>query len=168
MTANIGKIRLGQCDVTYMSQNLGFTKGGVEVTIKNDVTETTIDEYGTAPAKTFYKGTRIEVKAMLSEYQFEALQKVINGAQLVEGDETNAVTIGEFGGAPLAGGLLVLHPTLVSGTAQDVQVYKAVSIGDTRLPFKVDGETVYEALFVALVDESKSDGNLLARFGIVA
>lgn len=167
MASNIAKVRLGQCDVTYLSQALGYTKGGVEVTIKNDVTEVTIDEYGSAPAKTYHRGTRIEVKAMLAEYAYDALVKVLNGAQLVEGTATDAVTVGEKGGAALAGGLLTLHPTLVSGTAQDIQVYKAVVIGETKLPFKVDGETTYEVLWVALVDETKSDGNLLARLGIV-
>lgn len=161
---NIRNVRLGQCDITYNSVALGYTNGGVEVTIKNDVAEVAIDKYGSAPVRSYHKGTRIEVKAQLSEYVYTTLQQVINGT-VVTG---SVVTIGDQGGVALAGALLTLHPTTVTGTAQDVQIYKAVIIGESKLPFKLENETTYEVTWLALVDETKSDGNLLGRLGIVA
>lgn len=169
MTApNVRNIRLGQCDITYNSVALGYTNGGVEVTIKNDVQEVAIDQYGSAVAKTYHKGTRIEVKAKLSEYAYATLAQVMNGAVLNEGNTVDEVTIGQKGGIQLSGALLKLHPTLVSGTSQDVEIYKAVVIGESKLPFKLEQETTYEVTWVALVDETKADGSLLARFGIAS
>ncbi len=167
MTQNSRNIRLGQCDITYNSVALGYTNGGVEVAIKNDVQEVAIDEYGSAPVKSYHKGTRIEVKAKLSEFAYATLVQVMNGAVLNEGSTVDEVTIGQKGGIALAGALLKLHPTLVSGVSQDVEIYKAVIIGETKFPFKLEGETTYEVTWVALIDESKADGSLLARFGIV-
>lgn len=168
MAPNLRNVRLGQCVITYNSVDLGYTNGGVEVTIKNDAQEVMIDEYGTAPVKSYHKGTRIEVKAKLSEYAYTTLVQVLNGAVLNEGNTVDEVTIGQKGGIALSGALLKLHPSQVTGTAQDVEIYKAVVIGESKLPFKLEGETTYEVTFLALVDETKADGSLLARFGVVA
>lgn len=168
MPPNLRNVRLGQCVITYNSVDLGYTNGGVEVTIKNDAQEVMIDEYGTAPVKSYHKGTRIEVKAKLSEYAYTTLVQVINGAVLNEGDTVDEVTIGQKGGIAIEGALLKLHPSQVTGTAQDVEIYKAIVIGESKLPFKLEGETTYEVTFLALVDETKADGSLLARFGIAA
>ena len=168
MPPNLRNVRLGQCVITYNSVDLGYTNGGVEVTIKNDAQEVMIDEYGTAPVKSYHKGTRIEVKAKLSEYAYTTLVQVINGAVLNEGSTVDEVTIGQKGGIAIDGALLKLHPSQVTGTAQDVEIYKAIVIGESKLPFKLEGETTYEVTFLALVDETKADGSLLARFGIAA
>lgn len=167
---DIAKVRLGQCTLTYNGQDLGYTKGGAEVTVTNDVTEVAIDEYGTSPVKAFHKGTRIEVKATMAEYAYDALVQVLNGAQIVEGAGSpvvDAMTIGQKGGVALTGALLTLHPVSAGeSTADDVDIYKAVVIGESTLPFKVDGETTYDVTWVALIDESKDDGSLLARLGV--
>ncbi len=163
---NLKSIRLGQCDITYNSVALGYTAGGVVVSIQNDVQETMIDEYGTAPVKSHHKGTRIEVKAILSEYAYNLLSKVINGAVLSVSEDS--MTIGDKGGRELTGALLKLHPTLVSGVLDDVEIYKAVLIGESKLPFKLEEATTFEVTWLAIIDESKTNGNLLARFGIVA
>lgn len=166
MAPTLLNVRLGQCDITYNSVALGYTNGGVQVSIKHDVQEVTIDEFGGAPVKSYHKGTRIEVKAQLSEFAYAALTQAINGAVL--SNSTDSMTIGMKGGIALAGALLKLHPTNVTGTSQDVELYKAVIIGESKLPFKLEGETTYEVSWVALIDESKADGSLLARLGIAA
>ncbi len=161
---NLQNVRLGECTVTYNGTDLGFTNGGAEVTVKNSKSEVAIDEYGSSPVKAYHKGTRIEVKVNLAEVAYTILSKVLNGAVL---DGSNDfMKLGKKGGVPLAGALLKLHPKLVTGTTQDVELYKAVVIGESKLPYKLEGETTYQVTFVALIDESKANGNLLARFGI--
>ncbi len=176
MSVDITKVRLGQCTLTYNGQDLGYTKGGCEVSIQNDVTEATIDEFGDAPVKAFHLGTRIEVKATFAEYNYDILTKVINGAVLIEGGDpggddpiVDALMIGQKGGVALAGALLKLHPVSAGGSAaSDVEIYKAVVMGETKIPFKVDDQTVYEVTWVAIIDEGKADGSMLARLGVAA
>lgn len=256
---SIANVRLGQCDITYNSVALGHTKGGVEVTVKSEVTETTVDKYGSTPAKAWHKGTRVEVKATLSEFDFVQLEQLINesskagtaaSATITFGSPSNgdtvtvdghtftkaasgsgnnfstadelatlinaltrvnaanvtgtitvtAVSIGTWGnsiamsktgsalalssatltggdaqldigsvaGTELAGAALVLHPSQNDDDSQDIELYKAVIIGGSTFPFKVDEETVYEVTWIALVstDDADEDGNgFLAKFG---
>jgi len=163
MAQNVANIRLGQCDITYNSQALGHTKGGVEVKVTSAVNEVTVDEYGTSPVKANNGGTRIEIKTTLSEYSYAILLKVINGA--VDALSGDAVAIGKDGGTALAGATLTLHPHGVTGTALDVTVWKAVLMGESKLPFKLEEETTYEVSWIGLADTSKAEGQMLARFG---
>jgi hypothetical protein len=170
MAADIDNIRLGQCDVTYDGTALGLTKGGVEVTIKNDATEVSVDKYGSTPVAAYHKGTRVEVKTTLSEYAYDVLVAVLNGSQKVEGlggSPVDGMTLGDMAGVELEGALLLLHPSIVVGNDQDVQIWKAIVTGDTKIPFKVDEETTYEVTFLGLIDSGKTTGNYLGQFGTV-
>lgn len=164
MAADIANVRLGQCDITYKSQALGHTKGGVEITIANDVKTATVDNYGTSPIAARHNGTRVEIKTTLAEYVYASLLKVINGA--VDADTGGSVAIGTAAGTELTGGTLLLHPSNAADTTLDITAWKAVIIGESKLPFKVDEETVYEVTWLALCDTTKADGQKLIRFGI--
>lgn len=165
MAADIANVRLGQCDLTYNSQALGHTKGGVEITIANDVKTATIDHYGTSPIAARHNGSRVEIKTTLAEYAYAQLLKVINGA--VDADTGASVAVGMAAGTELTGSLLTLHPSNVAAEdlTLDVQVWKAVVIGESKMPFRVDEETVYEVTWLALCDTTKTNGQRLIRFG---
>jgi len=62
---------------------------------------------------------------------------------------------------------LVLHP-LKYGAAvytYDVVIHKAVVVNEITLPHKIDDTKIIAVEFMALVDTSKSDGNLLGHIG---
>lgn len=161
---SVSNIRLGQCSVSYNSVAIGHTKGGIEMSIKNDVTEVTVDKYGITPAKAYHKGTRIEVTMQLSEYDFTQMEQVINAATKV----MSTLEIGKKAGTQLTGAQLVLTPLEAASTELDITLYNAVIIGDTKIPFKVDQETVYQVTFLALVSEDDADENgqgFLAKLG---
>ncbi len=257
--SSIANVRLGVCTMVYNGVPLGHTKGGAELTVKNDVTETTVDKYGSSPLKAWHKGTRVEVKTTLSEYDFTQMEQLINEASkagvkasmtITFGSPSNGDTItvdgvtftkaasagaaafstaaelatlinalttvdavnvtgtitvsaasvgtagngiavtktgsaltlsaatltggtgqlnvGSVAGTELTGAALVLTPLEAVDDELDVTLYKAVIIGDMTIPFKVDGETVYEVTFVALVSPSDADGDgkgFLAKIG---
>lgn len=258
--SSIANVRLGQCDIEVNGVDLGHTKGGVELTVKNEITEVTVDKYGSTPAKAYHKGTRVEVKATLSEFDFVQMEQLINGASkagtaasatIVFGSPSNgdtitvdgttftkaasasgnsfstaaelaalidalprvgaanvtgtitvtAVSIGTWGnqiaitktgsaltpsaaalsggdaqlnigsvaGTELEGVSLILHPSQNDDDSQDIELYKAVVMGSSTFPFKVDAETVYEVTFFALVspdDADEDDNGFLAKLGI--
>ncbi len=148
---DLANVRLGQCVVTY------------------DVTESTVDHYGVSAVRTWHKGTRIEAKVTLSEFSYAILLKALTGAVSVAGagmDPIDAMTVGLApASTELAGASLNLHPENMDDATQDVTIFKAVVIGETKMPFKVDQETVYDVTFLALVDEDKTNGEYLADFG---
>ena len=62
---------------------------------------------------------------------------------------------------------LRLHPRnrADSDRTQDIFIWKAVSVENVEIPFKVDEQTVIEVTFQALVDEARGDGSHLGRIG---
>lgn len=168
MANDIDNLRLGHCEITYNSVDLGHTKGGCEVSLANDTYEATVDLYGSSPVKTFDKGLRVEVKVTLSEYQLDIMKEVIPSSTKIEGTggtPVDALSFGKEAGSEIVGALLTLHPIDGNSTDEDVSIYKAVPIGEVKLPYKIDEETTYEVTFLGLIDDSKSDGNLIGKFG---
>lgn len=92
--SSIANVRLGICSIVYDGVTLGHTKGGAELSVKNDVIETTVDKYGTTPAKAWHGGTRVEVKTTLSEYDFTQMEKVMNAATKTGVKASATITFG--------------------------------------------------------------------------
>lgn len=165
--ADATKIQLGICDVTYKGVNLGHTIGGVTVTYSPDYHETSVDAYGSSVVEKFLVGERLKAKVNLAEFTIANLQNAINQGTL-QGDD--AVSVGSKAGkrASINGGILLLHPinSPANDTRQfDVSIYKAVVTNELAIEHKNDGEKVLPVEFEGLIDENRTDGNMLGFIG---
>jgi len=164
--ADATKIQLGVCDVTYKGVDLGHTIGGVTVTYTPEYHETKVDKYGSSVVEKFLVGERMVAKGSLAEWTLANLQVAI-GQSTLSGDDS--VTIGSFAGkkASLKAGLLLLHPIAAGASVRDydVAIYKAVVTSELTIEHKNDGEKVLPVEFDGLVDENRSDGNLIGFIG---
>lgn len=165
--ADATRIQLGVCDVTYKGVNLGHTQGGVTVTYSPDFHETSVDAYGSSVVEKFLVGERLKAKVNLAEFTIANLQNAINQGTL-QGDD--AVSVGSKAGkrASVNAGLLLLHPlnSPANDTRQyDVSLYKAVVTNELAIEHKNDGEKVLPVEFEGLIDEGRTDGNLLGFIG---
>lgn len=165
--ADATKIHLGACQVTFKGVDLGHTIGGVVVEYSPDFHKTSVDKYGTSTVEAFLVGEQLIAKLSLAEYTIANLQNAINQGTL-QGDD--AVSVGSVAGkkASLLAGALVLHPldAVASDTrAYDVTIYKAVVTNQLTIEHKNDGERVLPVEFMGLVDEGRSDGNMLGFIG---
>lgn len=165
--ADATKIQLGVCDVTYKGVNLGHTIGGVTVTYTPDFHETSVDAYGSGVVEKFLVGERLKAKVNLAEFTIANLQNAINQGTL-QGDD--AVSVGSKAGkrASANAGLLLLHPinSPANDTRQfDVSLYKAVVSNELAIEHKNDGEKVLPVEFEGLIDENRTDGNMLGFIG---
>lgn len=165
--ADATKIQLGVCDVTYKGVNLGHTIGGVTVTYTPDYHETSVDAYGSGVVEKFLVGERLKAKVNLAEFTIANLQNAINQGVL-QGDD--AVSVGSKAGkrASANAGLLLLHPvnSPANDTRQfDVSIYKAVVTNELAIEHKNDGEKVLPVEFDGLIDEGRTDGNMLGFIG---
>lgn len=159
-------IQLGVCSVTYKGVDLGHTIGGVTVTYTPTYHETKVDKYGESVVEKFLVGERMSAKVNLAEFTLSNLQVAINQSTL-QGDDS--VSVGSNAGkkASVNAGLLVLHP-LNAGTGvrdYDVSIYKAVVTNELTIEHKNDGEKVLPVEFDGLIDENRSDGNMLGFIG---
>jgi len=77
MTVNATNINLGACDVTFNGNDLGATKGGVEVEIKTETYEVKVDQLGDAPCKAIITGTTVMVTVPMAESDLVKLAYVM-------------------------------------------------------------------------------------------
>jgi hypothetical protein len=164
--ADITKVKVGVCSVTFNSLDLGHTKGGVEVTYEPTYKEVTVDAYGETPVEMYLTGEKLSAKVPLAESTIANLRNAM--PQTTFAGAANArITIGAKAGkaAKEDSAQLVLHPVGEGTKAFDVVFYKAYVNSAINLNFKIDEEKIVEVTFVALLDETKTDGNYLGLIG---
>jgi hypothetical protein len=165
--ADATKIQLGVCSVVYKGTDLGHTIGGVTVVYNPTFHKTSVDKYGESVVEQFLIGEALSAQVNLAEYTIANLQNAINQGVL-QGDD--AVSVGSNAGkrASANAGLLVLHPlnSPANDTRQyDVSIYKAIPTSDLKIEHKNDGEKVLPVTFEGLIDENRTDGNMLGFIG---
>jgi len=163
--SDITNVKLGVCSVKFNNIDLGHTKGGVTVTYEPTYHDLTVDAYGETVIDKTLLGEKLTAKVPLAEATLENLQVAIP-----EGTKSgDKITIGSSVGDTLSTSakMLVLHPiaNASSNLEDDVVFHKAVVASTVELPYTNDGERIIEVEFVALIDESQSDGNYLGFIG---
>lgn len=172
--ANIDRATIGgACYITLGGVDLGHTLDGVEFEAQRELTDITVDQYGTTPIDKVLTGTTLTIKTKLAEAQADNLNVVLpeseyaqagTGASLKE-----RVGLGADAGYSLRSESkqLVIHPlkNAVTDLSEDITIYKAVSAEAVPTAYKVDEQRVWEVTFIALLDESKPAGRRLGHFG---
>jgi hypothetical protein len=165
--ADITKVKLGVCDVTFNSVNLGHTKGGVTVSYEPEYVDIQVDKYGKSVAEKVLVGESLKVTVPLAESALANIEIGIPAATDV--GPSDRATIGKVAGLRMAqfAHELVLHPSAngASDRSEDVVLYKALAAEAIELKYGNEGERVMQLVFHALIDETKSDGNYLGLFG---
>lgn len=164
--ADITKVKVGVCSVTFGGIDLGHTKGGVEVSYEPIHKDVMVDTYGQTPVQKYLIGEKFTAKVPLAEYSIANLRNAMPQTEFA-GAANARVTIGHKAGqaATADAQQLVLHPIAEGTRAFDIVMYKAYSESSVVLSHKIDEERVIEVEFVALIDETKSDGNYLGLIG---
>ena len=164
--ADITKVKMGSVDVEINGTDIGHTVGGAELHYEPTYADITVDKYGETPANKVLVGEKWTATVRIAESTLANLKRAIpRGVNTV----ATKLTIGSVAGKLLSENAfrMVLHPTTnASGDkTEDVIFYKAVSTEPVEIPYHVDETKVVEVTFHALIDESKSDGNLLGLIG---
>jgi hypothetical protein len=157
---------MGVCSVTWGGTDLGHTKGGVEVSYEPEYADVTVDAYGNTPVDKKLTGEKLTVKVPLAEETIANMRVAIPQSEFA-GAANKRVTLGHKAGqsAYADAQQLVLHPIAEGTRIVDVVLYKAIAVGTVVLGHKIDDQRIIEVEFVALIDESKSDGNYLGLIG---
>lgn len=169
--ADINNVHIGVCKISFGGNDLGHTDGGCEFSYEPEYTDITVDLYGNTVVDKALTGEVVRVTVPLAETTLANLKEAIPTATLVE-DTTSGkkkLTIGSTAGKKLSAMAkeLVLHPSWLpdDDNTFDIKLHKAVIASEVALPFRKDEKTIMEVEFVALIDETKTDGNFLATIG---
>lgn len=164
--ADITNVQVGVCDVSFNGVDLGHTLGGVVVSYEPEYKEVTVDAYGNTPVEKYLIGERLTAKVPLAEYTVANLRNAMPQATFA-GAANARITLGAKAGKSAKDDSyqLVLHPSREGTRRHDIVFYKAYVDSAIELSHTKDDEKVIEVTFIALVDETKSDGNYLGLIG---
>lgn len=162
----VTNVRVHSMDVTLNGVDLGHIKGGVEITYEPQYHDVMVDKYGETIVEKYLTGEKVTAKMALAEATIANI-----GVAIPQGSFAGAAnarrTVGSKAGkkASTSAYQLVLHPSNLGTKQFDFVMHKAYVESAVTLPHQNDTEVLIEVTFVALLDESKSDGNYLGFFG---
>ena len=174
MPRNISQIRrLGTCRVNFqpagggaparLANDMGYTLGGVTVTITMDQVEINVDDYGTVPVDSIDVGTNIEavtplIQATLANYS-DTLWPGTNSP-------LDRLTFGRIVGTSITKGRLVLDPI---NDTDGIVIYSAGCISIDDLGYNNDGVRIIGAHWKGFVDDNRNNGDKVFRiFGTMS
>jgi hypothetical protein len=173
--ANISNLKVAAGSrITFGGVDLGHTVDGTELEIKRDLTMVKTDIYGSTPVDYVVTGQEARIKLKLAEIIPGTLAYILPEADWDVGSADDHVHFGTKPGYSLRNDALELVITPQGGNSDGnltITLFKAVSVGDIKLAYKIDEQSVFDGVeFVALVDESRAatDGRLLGRVGPAA
>lgn len=163
---DVTKVKMGVCDITFNSLDLGHSAGGVEVSYEPEYADIAVDKFGSTPADKILIGEKLTAKVPLAEFTIANLKNAMPAGTFA-GAANARMTLGKSAGLRMSSlaAQLVLHPRAEGTRAYDVVLHKAVVTSEVVLNHKLDEQKVIEVTFEALIDETKSDGNYLGLIG---
>ena len=167
---NIDNLELGPCVVALgvagSEIDLGFTKGGVTVTIETAVADVTTDQLGEVIAKQILVGRNATITVPFAETDLALMAKIVPLASHVINnvDSTRKKTIintpvGADLVASAALSLLLIKAigNVSSSNLNDrFRFFKAAPTGEVEFSFSIEDQRVFEVEFTAYPDADQS------------
>lgn len=152
MAGLASEIRLGACWVTFAGTDLGYTKGGVVLSLETMTQELIVDQAGQMPLAEIIMGRRCTVMVPLAQTNASVLSKLIPGNTSI-GSIYSGVGLDLFDYT----GQLVL--TAKKNPGDTVTIYKAAPITNMQAVFLPNSERIWPVQFKGYV--SAGDGAIL-------
>lgn len=166
--ADITNVKIGVCSVSFGGTDLGHTQGGCTVSYSPEWADMTVDQWGNTIFDKALLGQELTVTVPLAESQLANMKIALPTAEYGVIDGTR-LEIGSDAGQRLSAyaAKLVLHPIrmAVGDKTEDVVLYKAAAHESVEIAYSNEEQTVIEITFLALIDTTKTSGNLLGHFG---
>jgi hypothetical protein len=159
MASDTKNVKLGVCKVFFDDNDLGYTQGGVEVTVSSETHKVEVDQFGKTPINEYVMGRSVTAKVPLAETTLENLAAIMPGATLVTDgvDPTKKrVDVSSGIGTDLLSIAkeLRLHPIgkADSDKSDDFVIHQAATAGALNFAYKVDAERIFNCEFMGYPD----------------
>lgn len=144
-------VKLGVCKVYYDGVDLGYTKGGVEVTVTTETHKVEVDQFGKSPINELIMSRDARVKCPLAETTLANLVSIMPGATLVTGGGASRVDVEHSIGTDLLtiAKPLILHPQnlLAADLTEDFTLLLAGTGGQLQFAYKLEEERIFNIEF---------------------
>jgi hypothetical protein len=143
MASNTKNVKLGVCQVLFDGVDLGYTQGGVEVTVKTDTHKVVVDQFGKTSINEYIMGRECSAKVPLAETTIDNMVAIMPGATMTTVGGTAASGIITIGAT-----MPVTNDTItVNGV---VYTYKTTPVLSTDLAIPATGPAGATALAAVL------------------
>jgi len=155
MASKTENVKLGVCRITFDGNDLGLTKGGVEVDVTTNTHAVSIDQFGESVVNEYITKRSIKVKAPLAETTLDNLNIIMPGSSIVvnSSDPTKRradVKNGIGKNLKKVAKSLKLHPVEVKDPlddSEDLIIPLAATAGAMNFSFKHDQERIFNTEF---------------------
>jgi hypothetical protein len=116
MASDTRNVKLGVCQVFFDGVDLGYTQGGVEVTVQTETHEVNVDQFGKSAISQTIIGRDVMAKVPMAETTLENMVRIMPGATLISTGGVAAVaTYTPSGGTNCTNGqTLIINGTTVT------------------------------------------------------
>lgn len=163
----IENLELGPCIVEFGASgalvDLGFTKGGVTMSITTDTADVTTDQFGTVIMKQILVGRNVQVVCPFAETDLTKLSSFIPLTSVTTSGVFQKVLINTPVGADLvasASQILKITKSIGSATSTDpndaFKFFKAAATGAVEVNFSIEDQRVWNVTFQAYPDSTQS------------
>lgn len=149
MASSTKNVKLGVCKVILDGNDLGYTQGGVEVTVKTDTHKVNVDQFGKTTINEIIMGREVTAKTPLAETTLENLVAIMPGASLTT-----------VGGAAAAGSITIASQPADGDTVTVngvVFTFKNAAVAATDVAIGAAASNTATALAAALTASTNSN-----------
>jgi hypothetical protein len=114
MASSTKNVKLGVCQVFFDGVDLGYTQGGVEVTVTTETHKVNIDQFGNTTINEYIMGREVMAKVPMAETTLENLVSIMPGATLTTVGGTVATGSITVTTQPTAGETIIVNGTTVT------------------------------------------------------
>jgi hypothetical protein len=164
MASSIENVKLGVCTVLYNAVDLGYTKGGVSVSVTTNKYTKTVDQFGDTPIGDVITGRMVTATVPLAETTLTNLVAVMPGAYLnVAADRVDVVPAVGTDLITTAKTLILRPQAMGALTDEDFVIHKAATAGGLEFTYDNQAERVFNVEFNGYPDSTQDD--ILFSFG---
>ncbi len=164
-------VKLGVCTVYYDGVDLGYTQGGVEVSVVTETHAVNVDQFGKSTVAEYIMKRDVKAKVPMAETTLDNLIKIMPGAEIIkDGSFTATITIAT---QPAAASTVTLAGTVftfvaVSSKASEVAIGSTVSETAKNLVSAIEAESTTQSLFTTMVKAGVVTLDTAATFTLVS
>ena len=167
MASDTKNVKLGVCQIFYDGQDLGYTKGGVEVEVFTDTHKVTVDQFGVSEINEYITKRSLKVKCQLAETTLDNQVSIMPGASLVtDGVKANGAI--ELSGNAAEGESITINGVEFTFSATPAGLYEIQIGADTAatLTNAVDKLNASTHADVVIADYASNGTHLQVQYGV--
>lgn len=159
MPSDTKNIHIGVGRISFKGADLGYTKGGIEMSVETETVPVTVDQFGETVVKENIKGRKVEISVPMAETTYANIAATLPGSTLVLSGGTAAT-----GSLQMSSALAVGDTFTINGV---VLTFVVASANENEITFDAGGASLNAAALAAALAAHTSPDLAVATYSNV-